>query len=322
MPKPVYRRHRNCLRGGRCLAGRVCLAVARQGGVHEQSRLRQGPLRRRGVLRHGVRPAVRSVQPHGARRHLFAGHGPADSWGWFGILRQDCAGAGTACYGTCRAACATAAATTPIAPRRAARLPRCVNDSVKLSDTCDGTGGSAKPAIRRTAASTPATRRASSASRRARRHLQCAPAPMRATPRVVSARAIRRRPRASGGGRSKDVAGTVTSCNGFACIAGACQQKCGGPADCDGASGYTCNAAHRCAPAAAPGEDAGKAGTGGTSAGGSPGTSAAAARERAPSWTREWRIPARATRKARLRRMTRAAAAAEPLAAVPRTLLL
>ncbi len=177
-------------------------------------------------------------------------------------FRQDCAGIGTACYGTCRGA--RDGCDYPDRATTCGAAAACVNDSVKLADTCDGTG-LCKPgattdcgeytcdpanAVCFTSCTTQLECAGTDACDTSSGRGTCNPA----TTTCVDAWS------------SKTVDGVTTSCKGFACVAGACQQKCGGPGDCDAASGYTCNAAHRCVLA---GADAGTGGT--TGAGGTPG---------------------------------------------------
>jgi hypothetical protein len=150
----------------------------------------------------------------------------------------------------------------------------CVNDSVKHADTCDGTGkcqggsttdcGDYSCDPTKLACFTECTKNADCAGAG---HCNVSGTRGTCNPATVTC---------DGAWRTRDVAGTIARCGGYKCIAGVCQSKCAGAADCDAASGYTCSAGQRCVHAGADGGVGDASGATGAS-GGAPGSAGAGA---------------------------------------------
>jgi hypothetical protein len=142
--------------------------------------------------------------------------------------------------------------------------PQCVNDSRIPAGTCDNSGGCTTGKL--TACGTftcdPAAgecKKTCATTADCRRGAVCDTSSGTGTCNAAGATCV-------GADSVKDTEGTVSSCNGYLCVAGQCQQQCGSDADCATASGYRC-VASACVVASV---DGGSGSGGATGSGGAP----------------------------------------------------
>ncbi len=177
-----------------------------------------------------------------------------------GTVRPACAGAGSACEGTCDGAKVDGCTYPGAATQCADAL--CVNDSVQPPSHCDGTGQCAAPSLTDcgdygcdTATGACKTTCTTNADCKGGAVCDASSSTCSSEGATCADEYTVKAPN-----------GSLSSCNGYKCVAGACQQQCATQTDC--APGYDCQGT-QCVKA----QDAG---TGGGGSGGSSGSGATA----------------------------------------------
>jgi MYXO-CTERM domain-containing protein len=156
-------------------------------------------------------------------------------------------------------------------PSKTCSPAQCVNDSVVTAGTCDNSGGCTPGKLTSCNtftcdATAGACKTACTTTADCRRGAVCDTSSGTGTCNASGATCV-------GTDSVKDTEGTVSSCNGYLCLNGQCQQQCGSDADCATASGYRC-VANACVVVVV---DAGSGAGGATANGGATGTSGATA---------------------------------------------
>jgi MYXO-CTERM domain-containing protein len=184
--------------------------------------------------------------------------------------RTACPGAGATpcgseCDGAKRDGCVYPGASKTCAPAQ------CENDWIVTAGTCDNSAGCTPGKLTSCGtftcdATASACKTACTTTRDCRRGAVCDTSTGTETCNASGATCV-------GVDSVKDTEGTVSSCNGYLCLNGQCQQQCGSDADCATGSGYRC-VASACVVFVV-GDDAGSGAGGTTASGGATGASGA-----------------------------------------------